>query len=48
MQLTNFNLEDPVVQFIAPNFEMTLTLISMLYVRKILTDCSAVSEEGSF
>ncbi|KAJ9519099.1 hypothetical protein QJQ45_007653 [Haematococcus lacustris] len=38
-KITNFKLDERVAQFLAPHYEMTLTLISQLYVARILKDC---------
>lgn len=42
VQVSNFAFQDPVVEYIAPNYDMTLVLISHIYTTKILLDCQAV------
>lgn len=41
-QVNNYAFDDPVVQYIAPSYEMLLVIISQLYVAKVLVDCQQV------
>ncbi|KAF5828588.1 hypothetical protein DUNSADRAFT_17384 [Dunaliella salina] len=41
VKVSNFAFNDPVIAFIAPNFDMTLVLISHIYMTKIMRDCKA-------
>jgi len=40
-KVSNFAFKDSVVAYIAPNFDMTLVLISHIYMTKIMRDCKA-------
>jgi hypothetical protein len=42
--VSNYAFKDPVVSFIAPNFDLTLVIISQIYTTKMMHDCQAVRE----